>query len=93
MFTRHLGNGIGHQCQHTTRVNDTNQGENEDDINNDDLSDDGGNWADEDEDADGSDSDELEVIEEGNTEEDEFSNEDAGISADMINPVLQNKEL
>lgn len=78
MFTRHLGNGIGHQCQHTTHVNDINwQGENEDDINHDeDLLDEGGNWADEDEDADDSDSDELADIEEGNTEDDGFSDED-----------------
>lgn len=79
MFTRHLGNGVGHQCQHTTHIiNDTNQGENEEDVSyDDDHSDDGGNCADEDEDADGNNSDGLEDIEEDNTEEeDEFSDED-----------------
>jgi ribonuclease E len=76
MFTRHFGNGVGHQCQHPTHIiNDTDQGE---DISyDDDHSDDGGNCADEDEDADGNNSDELEDVEEDNTEEeDEFSDED-----------------
>ena len=82
MFTRHLGNGVGHQCQHTTVtthiINDSNQGENEEDIRcDDDHSDNGGDCADEDADADGNDSDELKDIEEDNTEEeDEFSDED-----------------
>ena len=80
MFTRHLGNGVGHQCQHTTHIiiNDTNQAENEEEVScDDDHSDDAGNCASEDEDADGNNSDELEDTEENNTEEeDEFSDEE-----------------
>jgi hypothetical protein len=78
MFTRHLGNGIGHQCQHMARNEVVNDGENEDDISHEDDCSDDGNCADEDVDSDGSDStDELEDIEEDNTEEgDEFSDED-----------------
>ncbi len=80
MFTRQLGSGIGHQCQHTT-VNHLDamiEGENEDDITyDDDLSDDGGNCANEDEDADSDGSDSDEPKEEDNTEQEiEFSDED-----------------
>jgi hypothetical protein len=76
MFTRYLGNGVGHQCQHTANGDEVViNSESEDD-----HSDDEGNCANEDEDLDIRDSTEeidSEDSEDDNTEEgDEFSDED-----------------
>ncbi len=76
MFTRYLGNGVGHQYQHTANSDEVViNSESEDD-----HSDDKGNCANEDEDLDISDSTEeldLEDSEDDNTEKkDQFSDED-----------------
>ena len=77
MFTRHLGNGVGHQCQHTPCDQVANDNDNEADIGHvDDPSDGESSRAEEDEDSDGSLSG-VENIEKGNSEDgDEFSDED-----------------
>ncbi len=69
MFTRYLGNGVGHQCQHTTNGNEV--------VINSENSDDEGNCTNEEDIRDSTEELDSEDSEDSNTEEgDEFSDED-----------------